>query len=788
MKTLSHISHRVIFYAFATLFLVTPLIFYPLTKYFPVPFDLFGFDPFTYELFEFNKMYFVYLLTAIVSGAWAVRCFSEGRVIFRRTFIDYALILFLLSQFLSTIFSIDVHTSLWGYYSRFHGGLMSSISYVVLYWALVSNLYEQKFLYAFLRFSVISATLVALYGIAQHFGIDAEYWVQNVQARVFSSLGQPNWLAAYLVAMFPISCSFFLFERNLISKIAYGISLVSLFTALVYTGSRSGLLALVVCMVFYSAFVYIKRLRQKETTRLFTFSFLFPLVSALAISMLYVFVYYKFVAIALHVSLGLLFLSFVLLVYSFAGRSRYLLIVFALCILTIGFFSFTPDAFRLSADSSGSSSKAAYPQEAGGTETGKIRFIVWKGAWDIFTHYPVLGSGVESFAYSFYQYRPIALLHTTEWDFLYNKAHNEYMNILATTGVFGFGVYVLYLIHVYVFSILSIRRQSAIESDLSISDLIHSKASLSKTFTPSPSSVTLLIIASMTGFSTILITNFFGFSVVNVGLLFFLFPAFIAGVQTHERKSFIVSLIRKVTQIPSFSQQVLWGREVGIGISSVVVVLVILQISSFWIADIRFAKGRSFNRSGKLGEAHQSFLDALSLRQDEPFYYAELGWTQGNMVYALSQDNDASSAASLAPIAELNARRAVEISPHNVTYWKKLADTYYNLSYFNKDAYINSLLQTSHRAQTLAPTDVSTLLTLSTYYERGGKLDEAYAVVERCSQLKDDLGLAWYRLGELAFRKYQITHDDRYKIQSDANRARALELEPTNDDFTHDYE
>ena len=71
--------------------------------------------------------------------------------------------------------------------------------------------------------------------------------------------------------------------------------------------------------------------------------------------------------------------------------------------------------------------------ENGGTESGQIRLIVWQGALEIFKHYPIFGSGVETFAYSYFQYKPISHNLVSEWDFLYNKAHNEFLNYLATT-------------------------------------------------------------------------------------------------------------------------------------------------------------------------------------------------------------------------------------------------------------------------------------------------------------------------------------------------------------------
>jgi putative inorganic carbon (hco3(-)) transporter len=60
-----------------------------------------------------------------------------------------------------------------------------------------------------------------------------------------------------------------------------------------------------------------------------------------------------------------------------------------------------------------------------------------KGAWELTKKYPLFGSGVETFAYSYYNVRPVEHNLVTEWDFLYNKAHNEFLNYAATTGFVG---------------------------------------------------------------------------------------------------------------------------------------------------------------------------------------------------------------------------------------------------------------------------------------------------------------------------------------------------------------
>src|SRR5690606_10005656 len=59
------------------------------------------------------------------------------------------------------------------------------------------------------------------------------------------------------------------------------------------------------------------------------------------------------------------------------------------------------------------------------SSTGQMRLLVWQGSLKLIEQRPWLGSGPETFAYSFLSQRPAAMNLTTEWNFLYNKAHNE---------------------------------------------------------------------------------------------------------------------------------------------------------------------------------------------------------------------------------------------------------------------------------------------------------------------------------------------------------------------------
>ncbi|MBM3283258.1 O-antigen ligase family protein, partial [Candidatus Gottesmanbacteria bacterium] len=433
-EKLFQFSQRIIEYSFYLLFFLVPLIL----------------TPFNYELFEYNKMMLTYGLTIIISGIWLIKMIIGKEFRIARTPLDLPIILFLASQIISTAFSLDRHVSVWGYYSRFNGGLLSIITYILLYYAFVSNFPKEK-TGKLLQAILISGAIVALYGILEHFGIDKDLWVQDVQNRVFSSLGQPNWLAAYLAVLIPTTIGLtlnskfeylnpkqyhnsdlensglfsvsdfgFLISKN-IGLLVYWVIGNIFYITLLFTKSRSGFLALWISLIIFwliSLFLrFFSKIRALKS----------PQMQATA---------------------------------SICGECNRLIGFFTLGFLAITFFLGAPfqqvSRFTLPELISNRQSLPATQLptkplgssiiDVGITESGTIRRIVWKGAVDVFSHYPIFGSGVETFAFAYYKFRPSEHNMTSEWDFLYNKAHNEYLNFAATTGVFGIGSYLLIVI------------------------------------------------------------------------------------------------------------------------------------------------------------------------------------------------------------------------------------------------------------------------------------------------------------------------------------------------------
>ena len=632
-----------------------PHLFYILL--FSVPLVLF---PKTSELFEFNKIIVVYIFTALIVSSWIIKAVLEKKITFRRTILDIPLLVFVGSQFLSTLFSIDQRTSLLGYYGRFNGGLLSTICYSLLYWAYVSNMDYKKTLSA-IRYTLFAATLVAIYGILQRFGIDKNVWEQDVVNRVFSTLGQPNWLAAFIVALLPLAMSYSIFNKFSDSKFLISIIMSALFfTTLLFTKSRSGLLGFIVADVIFWGVLLLKY--KKEFLKEFI----------------------------IHNSL------------------------FLILILIIG----TPWTTSIVGKSEGARLPAleAAGDSGQGTESGEIRKIVWKGAYEIWKHYPLFGSGAETFAYSYYNFRPAQHNLVSEWEFLYNKAHNEYLNYLANTGALGLLAYLI----VILFSLLQISN---------FKFLIFNQISISKFQNLNiENSIKIenyeLKIALSAGFVGILVSNFFGFSVVAVSLLSFLFPA-MAVALSEERK--IES--EKLNKNLSNSQKAL------IVLTLFTLIYTLYAISKYWYADVLYSQGKAKNRTGDFVTGSQNLTSAVSFSPNEAIFWDELAYSMSQAAVAFDENSQKAEAVDFAQKATDYSKVATSLSPRNINIKRSRASVFLKLSVLDPN-YLKDARNTLAETSLLAPTDAKIFYNLGLTQVRLGERQEALKTLARTIELK----------------------------------------------------
>ncbi len=704
--------------------------------------------PLNYELFEYNKMMAVYIVTSIIVTSWIIKSLTQKEFRLAKTPLDIPIGLFVASQFISTLFSIDPHISWLGYYSRFNGGMWSVISYVLLYYAFLSNLdaftshanelgsmnheswgktKTQKLIPAFpiiynslfmlLKVALITTTLVALYGVLERLGIDKHLWVQDVQNRVFSTLGQPNWLAAYLVALIPLSMAFALerltinnsqftgIKRALNPKTLFFCLLSTLyFVTLLFTRSRSGLLGFVIGdILFWLSFIPKPRF-MKVVDVSFKGSFIFPFKNEQQLHTV-----------------------------KFAG---FLHILFAITLFLNGTGSPALDSWitwnglktkimntTLLRQDSGRQALEATPSavvgpalEVGGTESGTIRKYVWQGAinaWQSSTKTTLIGTGTETFAFAFYEFRPVEHNVTSEWDFLYNKAHNEYLNYLATTGLFGLGSYLLF-IGVFV--------------TWFVGNLKTKNENLKSTAT---FEILTIKIALFAGWISILVTNFFGFSVVILQLFLFLFPAIIFALSPRNP----ILDTRYSLRLPSWT---LW-------LPTIAGLLIVLRIASFWYADTLYARGYRLIRGGLFGQAIPALNTATAINSREPVYHDELGSAYATLATAAFDGGNATQAAQLAALSIRENTKALSTSPRNVNFYKTKTKIYYTLSSLNPEFNANAI-EALKQAIPLSPNDPKIYYNLAILVGREGKSDEAIEYLKKAKALKPNYRDAYYAL------------------------------------------
>ncbi len=575
------------------------------------------------------------------------------KIIFKKTFLDIPLFLFFIIQIISTIFSIDKNVSLFGYYGRFNGGLISIFVYIFLFYAAVSN--KVNFL-SLLKVSLLSSFISIIYAlpgklnhdltcilVSQGKIIDNSCWsteinVFNPAIRAFSTLGQPNWFGAFLVVNFFIGLYFFL--NNLNKKKQFFIYLSYLFlnfSFILFSRSKSSFLALIIGLIIFVIF-YLKKIKKLKKAFISLF----------------------------------LIISFSIILFKTGIDKLDYLLNFKNLVLK----NKIVENRKINNNRDSQTSIKI-------TDSGVIRRIVWEGAIELGKKYPLFGTGVETFGYSYYFVRPKEHNLTSEWDFVYNKAHNEFLNYLATTGFVGFFSYlILIFIVIYQFfkNIFFIKNEN-INKDIYIF---------------------LLII-----YLGILITNFFGFSTTTINLFFYIIPGFLV-IKTLENEQ--KQKERKINFDISKNQLIL----------SIILVLffsyLFLLILRYWLADVNYSKALNYLKINDYQKTAFYLNKAINLKK-EPIYLDKYSSILASLSFLSSYENNKILVKELISKSEDLNNQTIKGSPYNIFYWKtKIKNQYYYYLATGNFHYLYRGIEYLNKIKNLFPTDPKIYYTEALFY------------------------------------------------------------------------
>ncbi|MFA6005886.1 MAG: O-antigen ligase family protein [Patescibacteria group bacterium] len=693
-----------VFVVVNALFVLTPLIFSTRSS----------------ELFEFPKLLVIYFGAALLLPLVIYKVYSNvnrgsritdresktsipqdtqtlRRSDARRVLIFASIGLFFISQLLSTYFSIDQHTSVFGYYSRFNGGILSLVSYLIIF-ASIYLFFSKEQVGRLLITIFFGGVLVALWGLPSHFGHDficllaqgsfsVSCWTAEFYppARMFSTLGQPNWFATYLLVLAFVNLYLLAIGYRITNKISDQVTrniyliLFALFSIeILWTNSKSGMIAYIVLvpLFFATLFIFKKNFAVSIPKRI------------------------QFFALFTYMAIGVLF------ALPYSGRIIQ---------------QFSPQKPKVT--TSTTPQKVQQPDaQLNITPSTEIRKVVWQGAWELALQNPFFGTGVETFAYAYNFTRPMEHNKFSEWEFVYNKAHNELLNFAATSGFFGLGTYLLmfaaFLLPA-VFYFLSSKTKSIpgeVTSPLRIFSLMY--------------------VLAMLG---IFFMNLVGFSTTVSSLLFYSLPAMFL-IMTRDEQ--LVTSDQRTTGNNRTTDSGSFLPTTPFILYVLFVVSSLFYFANYFMADYYYARAKEARQANDTASAYQYGQQAIDIRR-EPAYVDQQSFLSANIASSLTMQKDTKNAEAVAKQAILMNEEVLEGSPKNVFYLKTSAKVYYVLAmnYIDNQTrsteYLNKAILALQRSMELAPTDPKIPYTLAAIIV-DTKPEEAKKLLEQTISLKSD--------------------------------------------------
>jgi len=652
----------------------------------------------TQELFEFPKMLVVYALATLTTSLWLARQIISKKPILPNSPLDIPILLFLAAQLISSIFSLHQYTSIFGYYGRFNGGLLSTIAYSLIFLSLagtLTNLHRinpkkaATMVKILLTSLVLASFLTTIYAIPEKFNhspsclfatgqFNTECWKEstNPRYRIFGTFGQPNWLAAWLVMVIPIGAIILaqsLKKHQWLLVGFYSINLALAVWAIWLTGSRSGLLGLLGSVGIFGITFFLTEQKTKK-----------------------------------------LKLPFLILSICFFGL--------------FGFF----------AQKWWQKSQIVELNSQAGSDSGAIRKVVWNGAITIFKNHFWLGTGPETFAYSYYKFKPNEHNLLSEWDFLYNKAHNEYLNFLANSGIIGFASLLLLQASVLWLGIKNFTNKKSLESISYVEIILPIRL------------INLGLTASFLGLQ---ISNFFGFSTVTVNFVSYLFFAILAWsaslthpINTENKKaSKLEKAHDKLNLVQKLALVLLFFLHLGVQKS----------ILNIWQADTLFTHGLELLKTGFLDSGSQAIIEAIKKRPQEALFYDHLADQYASFSQSFDSQGEKTLAYELKDLADGASQAALSLNPHQLNFYKtrvRILTKLINLA----PAYANQALDWLIKAQTLAPNDPKLMYNKAKIQLYLDLQAEGVSSLEKTLEFKPNYPEPRFELGQVLFSQGKL--------------------------------
>ncbi|MCX8093606.1 MAG: O-antigen ligase family protein [Candidatus Goldbacteria bacterium] len=339
----------------------------------------------TNDVFEINKMVTFRFFTFYSTILWLFIFLLDKKIIIRKTALDFPIIGFFFASLLTTIITKNRTVSIYGVYEDFEG-IITIINYILFFYLSLNFIKTRREVFKYIYIILGATFIISLYGLAQNLGWDFVKWNPETYSpeRFFSTLGNPNFLAAYLVESIPVIFILFFITHKISKKLLVLVILILAIIILFLTKSRAGFLSFLVTVLFITIYTIFDA--RKKENELFS-------------------------------------------------KNKIWFLTFGLAVILASFHPLVREAFQTLWERS----KNLFSLK-GIIMTPRI--YIWKSALMMFRDNPITGTGLDTFQVMFPYYR-FPIYWQLEWNGTPEKTHNVFLQVLATQGIIGFGFYLL---------------------------------------------------------------------------------------------------------------------------------------------------------------------------------------------------------------------------------------------------------------------------------------------------------------------------------------------------------
>ena len=322
------------------------------------------------------------ILCSLIFVLWAAKKLLTKQPI-RLTPLSYIFAVFVFFTGITTIFSTDFAVSFYGLCPYYEWGFIN-IFVCFLLFVVVADQFNASKIPDFMTMIYVTAALVCFYGIIQIFGLDIYYKATYSFNRIFSTLGNPNFLAGWLVTVLPLILAGY-FAASGTKRIVLCLLFLMLCVNLGMTLSRAGFIAGAFAAAVFLTASGKEHLKKQKKSGI------------------------------------ILFIAVLFVGVSFLGSRK-------------GLDDFEGDRSLIServgviADLSVSSAST--------------RYETWKTAFKMFKDNMLFGVGPNMFQDIFPKYETLGFARMTGGNTFSNYAHNTFLQVASTMGIFGLTAYI----------------------------------------------------------------------------------------------------------------------------------------------------------------------------------------------------------------------------------------------------------------------------------------------------------------------------------------------------------